>query len=275
MLVLRRFPGQFVVRGIAMSASNRAKEAVEKLKEKNPYYEKYAEKIAKLQKTSPEEFLSRLDTLEKTQGTKKATPEEQERKYSELLKPKKALEAQAEIPHKKLEEIMKLELVEGKSAEEIQAIWLEYHKTKDVIAAAIPTEMYNVQQERAKAHPIFILPIPRSQGFEFIMLQFAANSVHFTPLLCYQVHKENAPECLNIVHYTEFRDKGIILMRGEYDSNVISAQEAQCLANQLQMYYGQESPSKQRLLDTFTNHPEAFKHMDVIAELENLNIATK
>lgn len=32
-----------------------------------------------------------------------------------------------------------------------------------------------------------------------------------------QVHKENAPECLTMVHYTELTEKGIILMRGEYD----------------------------------------------------------
>lgn len=32
-----------------------------------------------------------------------------------------------------------------------------------------------------------------------------------------QVHKENAPECLTIVHYTELADKGLILMRGEFD----------------------------------------------------------
>lgn len=46
-----------------MSASLRAEEALEKLKEKNPYYEKYAEKIAKLQQTSPDEFLERVDKV--------------------------------------------------------------------------------------------------------------------------------------------------------------------------------------------------------------------
>ncbi|XP_055697457.1 ATP synthase mitochondrial F1 complex assembly factor 1 [Phlebotomus papatasi] len=277
-MFLRKFP-QFwrFTRGISMSASARAKEAVEELKQKNPYYEKYAEKIAKLQKTSPEEFLSRVDTLEKGKKPQKSHKDDPSRNYSELLRPKESLECpdqKAEIPNKKLEDIMKTELLEGKTVDEIRAIWLEYHKTKDVIAAVIPTEQYKLQQNRAKAHPVFVLPIPRSEGFEFIMLQFAANSVHFTPLLCYQVHKENAPECLNIVHYTEYQDKGIVLMRGEYDSQVLNAQEAQCLANQLQLYYGQYSQSKLQLLQTFTNTPESFKHMDVIAELENLKITT-
>lgn len=88
-----------------------------------------------------------------------------------------------------------------------------------------------------------------------------------------QVHKENAPECLNIVHYTEFSEKfGIVLMRGEYDTNVINAQEAQCLVNQLQLYYSQNNQSKLDLLKKFTHQPDSFKHMDIINELENLTI---
>lgn len=88
-----------------------------------------------------------------------------------------------------------------------------------------------------------------------------------------QVHKENAPECLNIVHYTEFKDQGLVLMRGEYDSKVLTAQEAQCLANQLQLYYTINDKRKLEIMETFTKKPESFKHMDVIKELENFKIA--
>jgi ATP synthase mitochondrial F1 complex assembly factor 1 len=63
-----------------------------------------------------------------------------------------------------------------------------------------------------------------------------------------------------------------VLMRGEYDSKVLSAQEAQCLANQLQLYYTQNNPKKLQILETFTKSPESFKHMEVIKELENLQI---
>lgn len=84
---------------------------------------------------------------------------------------------------------MKLELIQDKSAEEITKIWQEYHIHKDVIAATVPADDYNVIYEHAIKHPIFLFPIPRSQGFEFIMAQFQRNSVHFTPLICYQVRK--------------------------------------------------------------------------------------
>lgn len=78
---------------------------------------------------------------------------------------------------------------------------------------------------------------------------------------------------MNIVHYTEFSEiHGIVLMRGEYDANVINAQEAQCLINELQLYYSQHNESKLELLKRFTREPDTFKHMDVIKELENLSI---
>lgn len=75
-----------------------------------------------------------------------------------------------------------------------------------------------------------------------------------------------------MVHYTEFRDKGIILMRGEFDKNVIDAKEAQCLANQMQLYYAQNEKNKLDLLETFTRKPDTFVHADVIKELENLSL---
>ncbi|XP_030370048.1 ATP synthase mitochondrial F1 complex assembly factor 1 [Scaptodrosophila lebanonensis] len=271
-LFLRIFPhkNSIFARSIAMTAPRRAEEALEKLKDKNPYYGKYADKIAKIQQISPEEFLDRIERVVDPIKDGKS----QARSYSELLNPKQKLEkaSDAELPHKKLEDVMKLELIADKSAEEISQIWLEYHKTKDVLAATLTKSQYELLISRAKEHPIFLLPLPRSEGFEFIMLQFAANTVHFTPLLAYQVHKENAPECLTLVHYTEVEDKGIVLMRGEYDTKVLTAQEAQCLANELQMFYYKTDESKLKLLETFTKRPDEFKHMDLIKEVENIQL---
>jgi len=253
------------------SAREQSEKVLEELKEKNPYFDKYAQKIAQVQQTSPEEFLSRLDQVEKD---KKKPKFGGKRDYSELSSPKPALGAPAAAADgsKKLSDIMKLELVENKTVEEIKHIWLEYHKTKESVSAVIDVEQFDRIMSRAKEFPVFIFPLPRDQGYEFIMHQFAGNTIHFTPLLSYQVHKENAPECLNIVHYTEFRDRGIILMRGEFDTKIINALEAQCLVNQLQMYYGQNDAEKLALLKVFTQEPAKFKHMDVIKHLENIQL---
>lgn len=149
----------------------------------NPFFEKYAQKIAKVQKETPEELVARLKKQE--ENAKKEEPKA--RDYSELMKPKKSAEVKTELPYKRLEDIMKLDLIEGKPVEEITKIWLEYHRLKDCIAAVIPTEAFDLLMSNAKKFPLFIFPVPRSQGFEFIVFQFAANTVHFTPLLCYQV----------------------------------------------------------------------------------------
>lgn len=57
--VIQRCTWCYQRRFIKMSA-NRLEKEVDELKT-NPYYEKYADKIAALQKTSPEEFLSRIE----------------------------------------------------------------------------------------------------------------------------------------------------------------------------------------------------------------------
>lgn len=68
----------------------------------------------------------------------------------------------------------------------------------------------------------FLFPLPRQQGYEFIIVQFAGNEAHFTTLINYQAYQANAPECLTIVHYPELaEDKGVVLMVGEFDKNVI------------------------------------------------------
>lgn len=53
-------------RRITMSAKLRAEEALEELKQKNPYFEKYASKIATLQQASPDEFLNRIKSVDKS-----------------------------------------------------------------------------------------------------------------------------------------------------------------------------------------------------------------
>lgn len=129
--------------------------------------------------------------------------------YSELLKPKANIPGTpGEIPHKKLEDIMKVELLADKTADEITKIWLDYHKEKDVLVAAIPTETFNLLMARGKDYPLFIFPLPRSQGYEFFLLQFASNTVHFTPLLCYQVFiwncRRSAWEIIFLFHCCRF-----------------------------------------------------------------------
>lgn len=69
-------------RFITMSAQLRAEKAMEELKNKNPYYEKYATKLSTLQQSAPEEFLHRIETVEKQKT--KPKPEAKPR-YSAII----------------------------------------------------------------------------------------------------------------------------------------------------------------------------------------------
>ncbi|XP_022206362.2 ATP synthase mitochondrial F1 complex assembly factor 1 [Nilaparvata lugens] len=252
-----------------MSTNFNYKQAVEELKT-NPYFDKYSKKIAALQQTSPEDFLSRLETVDKSKKPPSPTKDLDSRpEVCQVGEPKPSSTSFTKT--KVLDDVMKIELVEDKSPDEIKDLWLEYHKSKDTIAAVIPPEKFKIILERGEKYQLFLLPLPRKQGYEFIVCQFASNEVHFTPLISYQAHKENAPECLTIIYFPDLEEtKGIVLMKGEFDKNVINAMEAQCLANQLHLYYGENNEKRTKLLERFTNDPQSFRHMDLIAEMENL-----
>lgn len=252
------------------TTSMNLEKAAEELKS-NPYYDKYANKIAVLQQTSPEEFLTRLKSNEerkipkKVDKTTKATP-----LAGQPGNPKNM--ATTFTKPKLLADVMKIELIEDKTSEEVQQLWIDYHKNKDCIAASVPVTKFDIMLERGGKYPVFVLPLPRDQGYEFIVCQFAGNEVHFTPLISYQTHKENSPECLTMVYYPDLKEsKGLVLMKGEFNKDVLTALEAQCLANELQLYYGEVNEKRTNLLERFTYNPDDFKHMDLIANLETLS----
>lgn len=53
-----------------------------------------------------------------------------------------------------------------------------------------------------------------------------------------------------------------------------TVQEAQCLANQVQLFYAAQRNETYRLVETFNNRPAEFKHLSVIAELEQSGIGS-
>lgn len=184
-----------------------------------------------------------------------------------------ALEPGTQTERAQLNNIMKVDLIRDKSREEITEIWKEYHMRKDCIYGTMTPEQYDKMFARGKQHTTFLLPLPREHGCEFILCQFHGTEVHMTPLLWYHAHKENAPDCLTMIYYTELKDdKGIVLMRGEFNTKLLSAQDVQCLANELHLYYCTDNENRLNLLNMFTYYPNMFKHMDLIAQLETMSL---
>ncbi|KAJ2614465.1 hypothetical protein H4S08_001698 [Coemansia sp. RSA 1365] len=174
---------------------------------------------------------------------------------------------------KSLAQIMRMDLLEDKSAEDTGEIWTRYHATKDMISASIPSLTYRELLSVAKKNPLFVLPLPRSEGIEFFFLQFDHHQVYFTSLLEYKTNTMHARPFLTLTHYTDFIDsKGLVLMRGEIDSEarLIDTQNAQYLALQMQQFYVTGGPAKRSLLEQFNQNPDLFDYNKLIEAADKI-----
>ncbi|NXW34453.1 ATPF1 factor, partial [Phaetusa simplex] len=246
--------------------------------EENPFYGKYRHKIQELRRSSPDVFESRM---EKRNEVKK-----QPVGYSKQGEFIKCMEEKARpiffaeglgtktskggfTKDKTLDSILNVEMVKEKSAEEIKQIWNQYFSAKDTVYAVIPAEKFDLIWKRAQKCPSFLYALPRKEGYEFFVGQWSGTELHFTSLINIQTQGETAPSQLVLYHYSELQEeKGIVLMTAEMDSKFLVVHEAQCLANQVQLFYATDRSETYELVETFNHRSSEFKYMSVIAELE-------
>ncbi|XP_009324884.1 PREDICTED: ATP synthase mitochondrial F1 complex assembly factor 1 [Pygoscelis adeliae] len=170
---------------------------------------------------------------------------------------------------KTLDSILNVEMVKEKSAEEIKQIWNQYFSAKDTVYAVIPAGKFDLIWKRAQKCPSFLYALPRKEGYEFFVGQWSGTELHFTSLINIQTQGETAPSQLVLYHYPELqKEKGIVLMTAEMDSKFLVVREAQCLANQVQLFYATDRSETYELVETFNHRSSEFKYMSVIAELE-------
>ncbi|XP_077572395.1 ATP synthase mitochondrial F1 complex assembly factor 1 isoform X2 [Stigmatopora nigra] len=183
--------------------------------EDNPYYFKYQEKIQKMCSSRPQDF--------------KAWMEKSHESKTEILGSSKQT----------LGSILNLKRIQDKTCEEIAEIWTKYYATKDTISAVIPRHTYEIIATRAESCPMFLYALPQNEGYNFFVGQWSGNMLNFTSLINVQTQGENAPGQLILFHYPDLKEsKGIVLMTAELDSKFLTVQQAQCLGNQVQLFYG-------------------------------------
>ncbi|XP_056303738.1 ATP synthase mitochondrial F1 complex assembly factor 1 [Danio aesculapii] len=243
--------------------------------EENPYYSKYEEKIRKLRSSKPQEYEARLEKRSELKTEPLGRSRQAEFvKYMEKELDKRGKDGDGGFTKDKtLGSILNLEMVQQKSGAEITELWMQYFSKKDTISAVIPSSTFDFIFGRAKSCPTFLYALPQNEGYEFFVGQWSGNQLHFTSLINVQTMGENAPSQLILYHYTDLqKDKDIVLMTAEMDSKFVTVHQAQCLANQVQLFYGSQRLETFRLVETFNHKPEEFKHMAVIAELEQSGI---
>ncbi|XP_030061774.1 ATP synthase mitochondrial F1 complex assembly factor 1 [Microcaecilia unicolor] len=242
--------------------------------EENPYYAKYREKIQELRRSSPAVYDARME--------KRSEVKRQPLGHSKQADFVRIMEQKAETSaaqgsggrsgftkDKALSSVLNIDMVKHKTAEEIKEIWKHYFSMKDTVFAVIPGDVFDLMWDRAKTCSSFLYAVPRQEGYEFFVGQWSGLELHFTSVINIQTARDAAPSQLVLYHYRELQEeKGIVLMTAEVDSRFLNVLEAQCLANQVQLFYATHRPETYRLVEMFNHSPDEFKYMMVISEME-------
>lgn len=240
----------------------------------NPYYKKYADKIKELERQNPEKFKRRQDEVSQNEVPTKTSEVKQHPNdaQGDSQDDRRSQQEPTYVRPSKFDADAIRELRSRcKTTSELADAWKSLHAERDAVCAVIPSSVYDTIRERARDYPVFLYPLPRNGGYEFVLSQFVGDQCHMTPLANYQRHGSEAPACLALSYWTQLasREEGaVVLMSGEYDAKVIGPAEAQCLVNQLQLYYGKNELKKKLLLWNFNREPRSFNHEALIREFE-------
>ncbi|MEE6495417.1 hypothetical protein FKM82_002042 [Ascaphus truei] len=236
--------------------------------EENPHYGKYRDKIQQLRRSNPASFDVRME--KRSEVKKQSLGCSKQAEFVRTVEEKVGTgSSKGFTKDKTLTSILNLELVKDKSADDIGEIWNQFFSSRDTVFAVIPGESFDLVWHRAQTCPSFLYALPRQEGYEFYVGQWSAAELHFTSLINIQTAGETAPSQLILYHYLELqKEKGIVLMTAEIDTKFLNVQEAQCLANQVQLFYASDRSETFRLVETFNYKPNEFKYMSVISFLE-------
>ncbi|XP_053549496.1 ATP synthase mitochondrial F1 complex assembly factor 1 [Bombina bombina] len=233
----------------------------------NPHYDKYRDKILRLRSSDPGKFDARMETRDEVK--KQPLGFSKQAEFAKSLERKGNASSKGFTKNKTLDSILNLELIKDKSACDIIELWKQYYSTKDTVFAVIPGEAFELIWQRAQSCPSFLYALPRQEGYEFFVGQWSGNELHFTSLINIQTARDSAPSQLILYHFTELqKDKGIALMTSDIDTKYLNVHEAQCLANQVQLFYATDQSESFGLVETFNHKPDEFKYMSVVAFLE-------
>eukprot|EP01113_Clastostelium_recurvatum_P013977 TRINITY_DN17552_c0_g1_i2.p1 TRINITY_DN17552_c0_g1~~TRINITY_DN17552_c0_g1_i2.p1 ORF type:complete len:139 (-),score=20.94 TRINITY_DN17552_c0_g1_i2:63-479(-) len=124
---------------------------------------------------------------------------------------------------------------------------------------------------KAKAAPLFVFPLPKPEGgYLSILWQIQDDLFLFTSLDQYKKMGRSATPWLTVRNYTDLvEEKGVVLMRGDPNHEVLKPMEAQYLINQLQVYLLDDS--RYKLMVTFNKHPSMFNFEDVLKDMGGLD----
>lgn len=124
----------------------------------------------------------------------------------------------------------------------MQRIWTTHHASlTHHVASSLTAHEYDKFCATARAHPLFVLPVPKGTqgGFVSFFMQCQLPYVICTLLEEYQRRGAAAQPHLVVSHYDELRNtKGVVLVRGELvTSTNLDREEAAKLVGHMHRFY--------------------------------------
>ena len=174
---------------------------------------------------------------------------------------------------KHLSELMVIEALEGKTADEVEMIWNEYHdKEPHRVASVMSSSEWTRLSSNAKSSPLFVLPLKKPGGGYLSMLsQAQVPLILLTTVDEYRTQTVNAPAHLSITAYDELKESnGIVLLRGDIiNEHTISKTEGRLLMELIRAFYSVEEDYRAPSGPYAFNHtPTSFSFTDLLAKLK-------
>ncbi|KAI1088534.1 ATP11-domain-containing protein [Rostrohypoxylon terebratum] len=190
-------------------------------------------------------------------------------------------------PIKPLSSILDLPKARALPEKELSAIWrLRHASSPTSLCAVIPTPTYTSLEATARAHPSFVLPVPRGEGVgaEIHYLQWVfdaetrTSTVLFTQLAEYKARGEWALPHTSVTHYWDAElaaRPGVVLMAGNVvEGRGASVMDARWLVMLLQKFYGGGADGgeegRRKLLEEFGRGGGGFSVERLLEESEKL-----
>lgn len=168
----------------------------------------------------------------------------------------------------RLSDVAKVPLLQQETAIRVREIWLERFRGHErVVAGALAAEEFETLRANAAACPIFLVPIPRGEGYLNMMWQAQENRFIVRSVEAFQRGSEQVD--LGIVLFPELLESHkIALLHAELQSTQITKQEAARVVRYVREAYA--DPVRFSWVQRFNERPREFDYDEFMSAFRPL-----
>merc|ERR1711920_783567 len=151
----------------------------------------------------------------------------------------------------------------------VREIWLEQFRSKELaVAGTVGQDEYHIIHANATACPMFLMPVPRGEGYLNLVWQFQGNSFLYQTLESFQRGTSGAVD-FGFVMFTELLGShNLALLHGELQSGLLSKAEAARIVRLTREAY--MDPARFTWVQRFNNQPREFDYEEFMKEFRPL-----